>query len=232
MSKTLIAALLGASALSFAGAANAVTTINFTSFQAAPNPGETMVTGFETPIQPDVLADVIFALSGYSLSGTGALLTGSSSAGAAPAFSTSTQDTTQYLSLEKGQFADLTTPLLSTVSFYVGSLDGFNSVTFTHQDLTTETFTGAAIDSLFATVDANGDQHASNSNGRLSFTFSNPVTDIHLASASNSFEISNVATTLASLVPEPASWTLMMMGIGGAGAVIRRRRALMAVHRA
>lgn len=232
MTKKLVAGLLGASVLSCAGVANAVTTINFTSYQLAPNPSETVVTDFETPTEPGLLTDVIFALSGYSLSGTGVLLTGSSGAGAAPATSASTRDPTQYLSLERGQAADLSTPLLSTISFYVGSLDGFNSLTFTHQDGTTETFTGTMIDGLLSTVSATGDQLASNSNGRLSFTFSNPITAVHLASSTNSFEISNVATTIAAVLPEPAGWALMVTGFGGVGAVLRRRRAATIAQRA
>jgi hypothetical protein len=217
--------LIAGSALAICGAAGAATTISFTSYQVAPNSGEAIVTDFETPTEPGLLSQVIFNMSGYSLSGNAELVTGSSNLAAAPAMSLTTRDPTQYLAVENGQSADLITPFLSTISFYVGSLDGFNGLTFTHKDGTTETFMGTAIDSLLTTVDANGNQAAADSNGRLSFTFSNPITAVQFSSASNSFEISNIATTMAlALVPEPAGWAMMLVGFGGVGALLRKRR--------
>lgn len=223
MRHALLFGLVAGSALAICAAASAATTISFTSYQVAPNAGEEIVTDFETPTLPGLLSQVIFNIPGYALSGDAALLTGSSNLGAAPAMSATTRDPSQYLSIENGQFANLTTPLLSTISFYVGSLDGYNGVTFTHQDGTTETFMGSAIDSLLTTVDANGNQEAANSNGRLSFTFSDPITAVHFSSASNSFEISNIATTMINL-PEPTGWAMMLLGFGGTGALLRRRR--------
>jgi hypothetical protein len=221
----LLLGLVASSVLAIGGAASAATTINYTSFQADPNAGEAIVTDFETPTNPGLLSQVIFNMSGYALSGDAELMTGSiTGVSAAPAMNATTRDPTQYLSIEEGQSADLTTPLLSTISFYVGSLDGFNGLTFTHQDGTSETFMGTAIDSLLTTVDASGNQVAANSNGRLSFTFSDPITGVHFTSASDSFEISNVATTLA-LLPETSAWAMMLIGFGGIGAVLRKRRA-------
>jgi hypothetical protein len=218
--------LIASSALVIGGAASAATTISYTSFQAAPNPGEVIVTDFETPTDPGLLSQVIFNMSGYALIGDAELVTGSTTGvTAAPAMDATTRDATQYLAVEKGESADLTTPLLSTISFYVGSLDGWNGLTFTHQDGTTETFMGTAIDSLLTTVDASGNQVAANSNGRLSFVFSNPITGVQFTSASDSFEISNIATTMATLLPETSAWAMMVIGFGGIGGVMRKRRA-------
>lgn len=227
MRHVFLSGLVASSALAICGAAGAATTINFTSYQVDPNTGEAIVTDFETPTEPGgLLSQVIFNMAGYSLSGDADLVTGSSSLAAAPAMSPTTRDPTQYLAIENGQFADLSTPLLSTISFYVGSLDGFNGVTFTHKDGTTETFMGTAIDSLLTTVNADGNQAAADSNGRLSFTFSDPITAVHFSSASNSFEISNIATTMElALAPEPTGWAMMLVGFGGVGGLLRKRRA-------
>jgi hypothetical protein len=220
---SLLLGVAAASALTICGAANAATTIGFQSYQVDPNAGEVIVTDFETPTEPGLLSQVIFNMSGYALSGDAALLTGSSMTSAAPAMTPTTRDPTQYLSIANGESADLTTPLLSTISFYVGSLDGFNGLTFIHQDGSTETFMGSAIDSLLTTVDANGNQVAADSNGRLSFTFTDPISEVQFTSASNSFEISNIATTMIDL-PEPAGWAMMLLGFGGVGALLRQRR--------
>ena len=226
MNRKYLGALLGATALALSGVAHAATTISFSSYQITQNPGEAIVTGFETGAAPIALSNVLFSMPGYAITGTASLLTGSSGLGAAPAMSMTTSDPTQYLSVQGGQFANITTPSLMGLSFYVGSLDGYNSVSFTHANGTSETFTGAAIDSLFTSVDANGNQHTGDANGRLTFTFTNAVTGVQLGSSSNSFEISNFATAV---VPEPASWALMLVGFGGLGGVLRRRRAVAAV---
>jgi hypothetical protein len=50
------------------------------------------------------------------------------------------------------------------------------------------------------------------------------VSSITFQSGSNAFEFDG----LAGVVPEPGTWALMIMGFGGAGAMIRRRRAALA----
>ena len=72
---------------------------------------------------------------------------------AAPAFSAETRDTTQYLSLTgASQAAVLTTPGVQALSFYVGSLDSYNSFTFQLADGTSQVVTGAMLAELPAVL--------------------------------------------------------------------------------
>jgi hypothetical protein len=58
----------------------------------------------------------------------------------------------------------------------------------------------------------------------IGFTSDAPITSISLDyDNSFTFDVLSVSSNLAS-VPEPASWTLMLLGFGGLGAVMRRRR--------
>lgn len=61
------------------------------------------------------------------------------------------------------------------------------------------------------------------------FTFSNIITGntggyVVSGGALQSFSGSNVAGTFGGTVPEPGTWALMILGFGGAGAMIRSRR--------
>ena len=218
MNSRPLCAVLGALALCMtAGAANAVT---FVGFQTDLNPDETLVTAFEGG---PTLGDVTFLLDGFSLSGSALLTTGSvAGVTAAPAFSLSTRDLTQYLSVQRAQTATLDTPLLKSISFYIGSLDAFNRFTFHLADGTTKVFTGGALAALPGT-DANGSQTGFTTNGRLTFTFDSEIDSVQFASGNNALEISDIATALA-LVPEPASWAIMILGFGGVGGMARLRR--------
>ena len=225
MNSRPLCAVLGALALcATAGAANAVT---FVGFQTGLNPDETLVTSFEGG--PD-LGDVTFLLAGFDLSGSAVLTTGSiANVSAAPAFSATTRDTTQYLSVRRAQSATLETPFLKSISFYVGSLDAFNRFTFHLADGTTKVFTGGALAALPGT-DANGSQTGFTTNGRLTFSFDSNIDSVEFASGNNALEISDIGTALA-LVPEPASWAIMILGFGGVGGMARLRRRTL-VHTA
>ena len=54
-------------------------------------------------------------------------------------------------------------------------------------------------------------------------TFDKPIDMRHLGSTQNAFEVSEVAGIVAG-VPEPASWALMILGIGATGAALRNQR--------
>lgn len=216
-----LGAALGALAIA-AAASSADAAVTFVGYQTALNADEGLVTSFEGG---PGLGGVTFGLPGYSLSGTGLLWTGSTaSVSAAPAFSASTWDPTQYLSVRKGQSVTLDTPLLSAISFYVGSLDTWNSFKFTLANGATETVTGAILGALPG-MDANGSQTAFTTNGRLTFNFDSEITGVTFASSGDSLEISDIGAALA-VVPEPASWAMMIVGFAGVGALMRRRREM------
>ncbi len=206
-------------------ATGAQAAVTFVGYQTALNPGESLVTGFEGG---PGLGGVAFALPGYSLSGSAVLFTGSvDGLSAAPATGPLTRDPTQYLSVQGGQSATLDTPLLSAISFYVGSLDGFNSFTFHLADGSTQVVTGSTLDALPGT-DANGDQTGFTTNGRLTFKFASAIDSVSFASGTNALEIRDVGASAAA-VPEPAAWAMMIIGLGGAGGLLRRRRATLGI---
>jgi hypothetical protein len=143
--------------------------------------------------------------TGANLTG-GTLVTGSQGGvTAAPAYSSApTFDTAQYLSVQGGQSATLTFGATREVSVYLGSLDAYNTLSFGGPG--GATFTGADLGAVSGAN--NGDQ-----TGPETATFT---------STSNAFEVASVASIAA--VPEPASWALMLMGFGTAGAALRSSR--------
>lgn len=219
----VLTALACASALGFtAGAAQAAVT--FVGYDTAIGAGETLVTEFEGG---PTLAGVDFLLAGFSLTGNGILFTGSqANLSAAPGFSATTQDTSQYLSIGRGQSVTLDTPLLKSISFYVGSLDSFNSFKFKLANGTVETITGSTLAALPG-LDANGSWTGFTSNGRITFSFDSAIDSVELASGNYAFEISDIS--VISAVPEPAAWGMMILGFGGVGGLIRRRKTSFAM---
>jgi hypothetical protein len=86
-------------------------------------------------------------------------------------------------------------------------------------------FVGAGYDhTLSGTQLALGDTNQNWDWGkRVNFDFGGAsVTSITFSSTNNSFEFDN----LAAGIPEPVTWGLMIVGFGGIGAMMRRRRAL------
>ena len=63
-----------------------------------------------------------------------------------------------------------------------------------------------------------------------SFVFAGLVSDNSFTSATfygaGSYTIPEIITAAAGAAPEPAAWTMMLMGFAGFGAMLRRRRAL------
>lgn len=208
-----ILSAVGAAISMMALPAAAATTVTFVGYQFALNPGESLIADFDGPLAP-----------GFTLTGTGSILTGNTAAGAAPATSPSTADGTQFLSVQSGAQSVFTGPALSRISFYIGSLDTYNTISFTGPGGFAQSFTGSQLNAATVAFDeANGNQVGLNTNGRYTFAFDQGVTGITLDSTANSFEVSNIGGVAA--VPEAATWALMLVGFGGAGAMLRRRRA-------
>jgi len=108
---------------------------------------------------------------------------------------------------------------ITNLSFYMGSPDDYNSIEF----FDGVTSVGQFFGSEFTGPPANGDQSLGE---RITFKFNGAnVTEVRFSSTQNSFELDRIASVG---VPEPATWAMMLMGFGGLGAMLRRRRSLAA----
>ncbi|MBL8556280.1 MAG: PEP-CTERM sorting domain-containing protein [Phenylobacterium sp.] len=132
-------------------------------------------------------------------------------------------DNTNYASVQGGTFSTYTMlggTTLRGFSFYMGSPDTYNKVTFFHQGGGSTVFEG--VDIWGGDPPGNGDR---TQGFRVYYSFGTTrVTGIRFDSTSDAFEFDG----LAGIVPEPATWALMIGGFGLAGAMIRRRRAAVA----
>jgi hypothetical protein len=153
-----------------------------------------------------------------ALTGAAAIQTGSNAMGAAPP-----GDTTAYLTVAPGGTATLSAGgnIITSLSFFMGSPDTYNMVSFFSGSTLLQTLTGAN----FNGASPNGDQTVGQ---RISFTgLPSNLTSVSFTSVSPAFEIDRImATSVAMGVPEPASWGLMILGFGLVGAGLRRRRTL------
>ena len=110
---------------------------------------------------------------------------------------------------------------LSQLGLDYGSADLYNSFILHLSNNTTETYTGQQVIDIGA---ADGNQSASNTNGRLTFK-TDPgifITSFDLTSTSAALEADNLG--VISAVPEPSTWGLMLFGFGAMGMSLRRRR--------
>lgn len=197
--------------------------LTVTSSPGAPDPGpaagQTVLVNFDTMTLP----------AGYTLTGGYNYQTGTTGGAAAPA-----GDTTQYLYVSSAlspNTATLTTAFdLKSISFYWGSIDKYNQVDVLGANgVTLGSFGGGMF------PPSNGDQHGSSTNERVFFTTSagEAITGLRFSSTGIAFELDNIAGTPTGdgnangIVPEPASWALMIGGFAFVGLAARRRRGTM-----
>ncbi|MBJ6122797.1 PEPxxWA-CTERM sorting domain-containing protein [Sphingomonas mollis] len=156
--------------------------------------------------------------TGFSLTPTNSSIVSGDLANqyAQPAFS----DGSRYLAVLNGGSAVLqSTTGFDSVSFFLGSIDSFNSVQLLS---TTGQVIGTFAGSLF-TANANGNQDIPQTNRRVTFTRSAGdamIGGINFISGGNSLEVDNVVFA----VPEPSTWALMFLGFGMVGTAMRYRR--------
>lgn len=131
-------------------------------------------------------------------------------------------DTTKYASVQANQvgtFKTLGNFYLTDFSLYLGSPDDYNTVKFNFLGGGSQTMTGSEI--WGGVVLGNGDR---TKGYRVYYNFNGAkVTSIDFGTGNtNAFEFDGLAASVA--VPEPATWALMIMGFGSAGAMLRHRR--------
>ena len=191
-------------------AANAgVISYSWSPFDNAPAAGEIMVQTFDAPLA-----------AGYTMTWNNAgIYQGPLVSGiAAPP----QNDNTKYLSVLTGGSATLTAlGTIKSLSFYWGSMDEYNKITFQGAGGFSKSFDGDDLNSP-----ANGNQQAASTNRRYYFTFdpNDNINKVIFSSSGNSFEFDNIAVNDPPTdVPEPLTVSLFASGLAGA-AFLRRRR--------
>ena len=175
---------------------------------ASPGAGFTVVNTFDTAA---------------GITGSGFLIKTppSNSQGAPPA--SSVPYGTSYLSVLGGGSATITFDApVTSFQFDWGSIDAFNTLIIDSSAPEKIIIPGGNFSNA-----ANGNQSSAGTNGLFTVwgDAGETFTSITLQSTRNSFEIDNLAIGNTA-VPEPATWALMIMGFGGAGAMLRRRRMI------
>lgn len=168
------------------------------------------------------------SLAGVTVnSGTAKLFSATNNVeGAIPAFGPAggASGSLSFLSVLGGGSASIGFAPAKAVSFDLGSLDFYNGVVLHFTGGGTQAFTGGQIIGLAGiAVPNNGNRFSPTTNGRLTYTglSGQRIDGITLTSNTNSFEIDRLAVLA---VPEPATWTMMILGFGAIGATLRRGR--------
>ncbi|TAJ68498.1 MAG: PEP-CTERM sorting domain-containing protein [Phenylobacterium sp.] len=206
--RALFATAAATAVLAAAGSASALTMTIYNTDGPLPA-GQTMIEDF----------DSIHASGDFTFTGDSNTFVRSGLLGLDPNVSAPPPgDTTNYLTVVTNGTATLTSAKgLNQFSFYLGSPDTFNFVTFTKMGGGTITLQGAEIWGA-----ATGDNGNQGWGRRVSYNFDGEaVSKIEFSSTGNSFEFDSLAGTA---VPEPATWAMMIMGFGTAGSMLRRRR--------
>ena len=123
----------------------------------------------------------------------------------------------RYLSIEGGSYSVALGTPVQFFSFILGSLDSYNALTLNFADGTSTVFSGRQI-----IGDTTVGPFNSGTSGRVSYDLGGQagITSATFTSSQSAFEID----ALASAVPEPATWAMMMAGFGLIGGAARRRR--------
>jgi hypothetical protein len=155
-------------------------------------------------------------------------------AGTGSGFAAPAGNTTKYISVPRSlqqtplsATVDLAafgiTKALTSFSLYWGSIDTYNTITFLDSAMNTVFTLGGAGVPL---ANPNGDQGNQASNKRVNFDFGWAGADVRyvvLTSSQFAFESDDWAFAV---VPEPATWAMLIAGFGMVGFAMRRRKGL------
>ncbi len=206
MKKFVILGVAAAAAL-MATAASAATTVSFAGGSGATAAGTTVFENFGGYADGSALPG-----------GTNAYVYASSNGGGArPAYGSFAN----FASVLGGGSWTSNFAATSVFSFVLGSLDTYNSLTLHFQNGTSTTYNGGQIinDLLFPS----GSQISGETNGVVTYRIGvgdSRIVGATFQSSQNSFEFANLARG----VPEPATWGLMILGLGAVAGAMRRRR--------
>ncbi|WP_375427140.1 PEPxxWA-CTERM sorting domain-containing protein [uncultured Sphingomonas sp.] len=199
--------LLTASVLAFgcwAGAAQAVTVVEYNGGSGTPAPGTVVFQTFD-------------ALAPGASIGANAFVTNMDTVGVAerPNFGS----TGNFGVVTTGGSYSVNFGPSSLFSFVLGSLDTYNTLTLRFADGTSEIRSGGQI-TADNFIDS-GNQTSPETNGVVTYRVTSGalITGATFSASGNSFEFDNLATA----VPEPAAWGMMILGFGLVGGVLRRK---------
>lgn len=116
----------------------------------------------------------------------------------------------------------LNTGSLSSLSFYLGSLDTFNTISFYNGATLIGSYNGSQ---LTIPNPANGNKTSGDTNRRYFFTFGDAdnVNKVVFNTTKPAFEFDDIAAAISG-VPEPSTWAMMMLGFGLVGFMLRNGR--------
>lgn len=217
ISKMAVAALALGFCSTAASAAVNLTGSTGLSFHPGPAIGELMLWDFDAIHVPN------FTFSGSTFIGNHPNVAAPPAYGLVP-------DATIYGAAEPNNnavFTEIGPQRLLSLSFDLGSLDTYNTISFYSGNTLVKSFTGSQL------TDPNpaaGEQAGDANNRRYYFTFgaADDINKVVFQSTFPAFEFDNIAGAL-SAVPEPATWAMMIVGFGFVGFMLRNGRRQSAV---
>jgi hypothetical protein len=117
--------------------------------------------------------------------------------------------------------------ILTSLSFDLGSLDDYNTLSFYHNGTLVRAFSGT---DLANPNPPQGQQTGDDNNLREYFTFgaADGINRVVFSTTEPAFEFDNIAAAISG-VPEPATWAMMILGFGFVGFMMRSNRQKTAV---